>query len=195
MDGSVTGASEKSNYYFSAGYFNQDGITHHSGLQRMTLRSNVDSKIAPWLKVGVNLGLSHEKYKTTFSTTNGWYNPVNFAKWADPSYSPYTYTYDEHGNIKWGEPWIWSDEMGKYNAAYIMEMQPQAQKMTRIMGNTFIQLTPVKGLTIRAQQSADAFDWRNNYKYYPGDLNGNSGTVRESFQSFLFFHIHQYGRV
>ncbi len=187
LDGSVTGASEKSNYYFSAGYFNQDGITHHSGLQRMTLRSNVDSKIAPWLKVGVNLGLSHEKYKTTFSTTNGWYNPVNFAKWADPSYSPYTYTYDEHGNIKWGEPWIWSDEMGKYNAAYIMEMQPQAQKMTRIMGNTFIQLTPVKGLTIRAQQSADAFDWRNNYKYYPGDLNGNSGTVRESFQRFYSF--------
>ena len=109
---------------------------------------------------------------------------MNFAKWADPSYSPYTYTYDDHGNIKWGEPWIWSDEMGKYNAAYIMEMQPQAQKMTRIMGNTFIQLTPVKGLTIRAQQSADAFDWRNNYKYYPGDLNGNSGTVRESFQRF-----------
>lgn len=188
LDGSVTGASEKSNYYFSAGYFNQDGITHHSGLQRMTLRSNVDSKIAPWLKVGVNLGLSHEKYKTTFSTTNGWYNPVNFAKWADPSYSPYTYTYDEHGNIQWGEPWVFSDELGLYNAAYIMEMQPQVQKMTRIMGNTFIQLTPVKGLTIRAQQSADAFDWRNSLKIYPDQqFNQNSGGVREAFERFYSF--------
>ncbi len=187
IDGSVTGASEKSNYYFSAGYFNQDGITHHSGMQRMTLRSNVDTKIASWLKVGVNLGLSHEKYKTTFSTTNGWYNPVNYAKWQDPSYSPYTYTYDEHGNIKWGDRWIFSDELGMYNAAYIMELQPQTNKTTRIMGNTFIQLTPVKGLTIRAQQSADAFDWRNSYKYYPAENNGYSGQVWEAFERFYSF--------
>ncbi|MDE5638354.1 MAG: TonB-dependent receptor [Odoribacter sp.] len=188
IDGSVTGASEKSNYYFSAGYFNQDGITHHSGLQRMTLRSNVDSKIAPWLKVGVNLGLSHEKYKTTFSTGSNWYNPVNFAKWADPSYSPYTYTYDEHGNIQWGERWLWSDEMGKWNAAYVMEMQPTIKKTTRIMGNTFLQLTPIKGLTIRAQQSADAFDWRSSYKQYPDkQFNGNSGDVQEAFQRFYSF--------
>ena len=191
LDGSVTGASEKSNYYFSAGYFSQDGIVHHSDYKRMTLRSNVDTKIADWLKVGVNLGLSHEKYRTTFSTTNGWYNPVNFARWADPSYSPYTYTIDENGKIHWGKPWTINNEMGGLiNCSRVMEMQPQVQKTTRIMGNTFIQLTPLKGLTVRAQQSADAYDYRSTLKAYPdplNEMNKNVGNVREAFQRFYSF--------
>ena len=191
LDGSVTGASEKSNYYFSAGYFSQDGIVHHSDYKRMTLRSNVDTKIADWLKVGVNLGLSHEKYRTTFSTTNGWYNPVNFARWADPSYSPYTYTIDDNGKIHWGKPWTINNEMGGLiNCSRVMEMQPQVQKTTRIMGNTFIQLTPLKGLTVRAQQSADAYDYRSTLKAYPdplNEMNKNVGNVREAFQRFYSF--------
>ena len=191
LDGSVTGASEKSNYYFSAGYFSQDGIVHHSDYKRMTLRSNVDTKIADWLKVGVNLGLSHEKYRTTFSTTNGWYNPVNFARWADPSYSPYTYTIDDNGKIHWGKPWTINNEMGGLiNCSRVMEMQPQVQKTTRIMGNTFIQLTPLKGLTVRAQQSADAYDYRSTLKAYPdplNEMNKNVGNVRETFQRFYSF--------
>ena len=191
LDGSVTGASEKSNYYFSAGYFSQDGIVHHSDYKRMTLRSNVDTKIADWLKVGVNLGLSHEKYRTTFSTTNGWYNPVNFARWADPSYSPYTYTIDNNGKIHWGKPWTINNEMGGLiNCSRVMEMQPQVQKTTRIMGNTFIQLTPLKGLTVRAQQSADAYDYRSTLKAYPdplNEMNKNVGNVREAFQRFYSF--------
>ena len=191
LDGSVTGASEKSNYYFSAGYFSQDGIVHHSDYKRMTLRSNVDTKIADWLKVGVNLGLSHEKFRTTFSTTNGWYNPVNFARWADPSYSPYTYTIDDNGKIHWGKPWTINNEMGGLiNCSRVMEMQPQVQKTTRIMGNTFIQLTPIKGLTVRAQQSADAYDYRSTLKAYPdplNEMNKNVGSVREAFQRFYSF--------
>ena len=191
LDGSVTGASEKSNYYFSAGYFSQDGIVHHSDYKRMTLRSNVDTKIADWLKVGVNLGLSHEKYRTTFSTRNGWYNPVNFARWADPSYSPYTYTIDDNGKIHWGKPWTINNEMGGLiNCSRVMEMQPQVQKTTRIMGNTFIQLTPLKGLTVRAQQSADAYDYRSTLKAYPdplNEMNKNVGNVREAFQRFYSF--------
>ena len=191
LDGSVTGASEKSNYYFSAGYFSQDGIVHHSDYKRMTLRSNIDTKITDWLKVGVNLGLSHEKYRTTFSTSNGWYNPVNFAKWADPSYSPYTYTIDDNGKIHWGKPWTMNNEMGGLiNCSRVMEMQPRVKKTTRIMGNTFIQLTPIKGLTIRAQQSADAFDYRMTYKAYPdplNEMNQNTGNVQEAFQRFYSF--------
>ena len=56
------------------------------------------------------------------------------------------------------------------------------------MGNTFLQLTPIKGLTIRAQQSADAFDWRSSYKQYPDkQFNENSGDVQEAFQRFYSF--------
>lgn len=190
VDGSVTGASDKSNYYFSAGYFDQDGITYSSSYKRMTLRSNIDTKVTAWMKIGVNVGLSHEKYITAFSTANNWYNPVNFARWADPSYSPYAYTIDDAGNIQWGESLPYYKEMGLQNPKRVMEMQPSTKKTTHIVGNTFIQLTPLKGMTLRAQQSADAFDYRSSSKGYPdplGYLNENYGRATESFQRYYSF--------
>lgn len=68
---SISGASEKINYYFSAGYYNQEGIVggnyDHSNYERLSFRSNTqykvfdESKTRNWLKnltVGVNLSYS-----------------------------------------------------------------------------------------------------------------------------------------
>lgn len=68
---SISGASEKINYYFSAGYYNQEGIVggnyDHSNYERLSFRSNTqykvfdESKTRNWLRsltVGVNLSYS-----------------------------------------------------------------------------------------------------------------------------------------
>ncbi|MCR8917827.1 TonB-dependent receptor [Bacteroides sp. ET225] len=68
---SISGASEKINYYFSAGYYNQKGIVggnyDHSNYERLSFRSNTqykvfdESKTRNWLRsltVGVNLSYS-----------------------------------------------------------------------------------------------------------------------------------------
>ena len=68
---SVSGASEKINYYFSMGYYNQEGIVggnyDHSNYERLSFRSNTQyklfdqSKQRNWLRsmtIGVNMSYS-----------------------------------------------------------------------------------------------------------------------------------------
>jgi len=57
---SVSGGSEKVNYYASGTYFTQDGILVNSGYERVSFLSNLDAQITDKFKVGLNLtgGLS-----------------------------------------------------------------------------------------------------------------------------------------
>jgi TonB-linked SusC/RagA family outer membrane protein len=53
--------SEKSRSYTSIGYFEQEGITLRSGLQRFTFRSNFDSKPTEKFHYGYNLTFNYSK--------------------------------------------------------------------------------------------------------------------------------------
>ena len=55
---SVSGGSDATNYFVSAGYLNQDGIVQESGFQRYSLRSNIDFTISKIFKTGINFALS-----------------------------------------------------------------------------------------------------------------------------------------
>lgn len=52
---SVSGGSEKINFYASGTYFKQDGILVNSGYERASFLSNIDAKVSDKLKVGANL--------------------------------------------------------------------------------------------------------------------------------------------
>ncbi|RIH62924.1 SusC/RagA family TonB-linked outer membrane protein [Mariniphaga sediminis] len=51
----VSGGSESTNYFFSAGYFNQEGIIINSNFERFSLRAKIDTKITDRLTAGINL--------------------------------------------------------------------------------------------------------------------------------------------
>ncbi|RZK31221.1 MAG: TonB-dependent receptor, partial [Hymenobacter sp.] len=63
----VSGGSEKSTFYLSGEYFNQDGISPGSGFSRASLRVNLDNQTRKWLKIGTNLSVNQttEKVNTT----------------------------------------------------------------------------------------------------------------------------------
>ncbi|MDR0982175.1 MAG: TonB-dependent receptor [Culturomica sp.] len=194
VNASATGKEGRTSYFISAGYLNQDGITHHSSMDRMNLRTNLVTELSKYVKVGVNIGLSHQRYRTTFSTSNGWYNPANYARWADPSYSPYTYTI-EGDKLVYGEPWVFSEEMGLYNAKSVMEGQPAVRKTSRIIGGSFIEITPIEGLTIKSSQAMDAFDYLYDRKVYPSGILGPTGTrskLPQRYYSFTFTNTAEY---
>ncbi|MDD4189885.1 MAG: TonB-dependent receptor [Mangrovibacterium sp.] len=60
-DLSVTGGSEKSNYYVSAGYLDQKGMVIGTGYKKYTLNFNSDHKISNWIKFGNSLNLYSAK--------------------------------------------------------------------------------------------------------------------------------------
>ncbi len=60
------GSSEKSSYFASVGYFNDEGYSINSDYKRYTVRLNINSDVKPWLKIGSNIG-----YVYSESTNNG----------------------------------------------------------------------------------------------------------------------------
>lgn len=58
----LSGKSERSNYFLSASYTNEEGIILNDNFKRLTLHSNVESKITDWLTIGLNSTYSVRDY-------------------------------------------------------------------------------------------------------------------------------------
>ena len=56
---SANGATERSTFYLSANYLNNEGITTGSDYKRFTGRLKADYQLKSWLKVGANASYSH----------------------------------------------------------------------------------------------------------------------------------------
>ena len=63
---SVSGSTDKINYFASAGYLDDSGIIENSNFQRFTSRVNVDYQAKKWLKIGTSMSYAHanQKYPT-----------------------------------------------------------------------------------------------------------------------------------
>ncbi len=63
----INGGDVRTQYLFSLGYFDQEGIALGSKFQRYSARLNLDNKTTNWLKIGTSLQLAHivENVNTT----------------------------------------------------------------------------------------------------------------------------------
>ncbi len=101
---SGSGASDKSNYYFSMGYLNDQGQTINSGFERWTGRANVSVTPRKWLKTGFNVSASLQE-RDYRSDGTAYANPIYQASIMAPIYPIYLhdsatgdFVLDENGN-------------------------------------------------------------------------------------------------
>lgn len=166
-DASIRGASEKTDYYLSFGYYSEEGTAKAtSGTDRFTFRTNVNTQITDWLKFGANVSLTYAKYSTILT---GWVtqSPILEAVTELPYRSPYKIIYNPDGTISWGEayevyPWNNMVDLIQY-----YKKNTNDRDSFDLMGQTYFLLTPVKGLTIRAAQAIDGYDYLNEAINYP----------------------------
>lgn len=167
LEGAVQGGGEKNNYYLSLGHMDQDGLIAKSGFRRESLRASFDAKVKDWLKVGFQANLGIEKYET--NTTAGYAGkfyingPIVLSYMMLPYDSPRYYTFDEDGNIQFGEKanWYKYTNGGIADANFLNSLQSGSRSSVSLNAMIYEQINPVKGLTIRAQQAVDGFDYRN----------------------------------
>ncbi|MBX2876563.1 MAG: TonB-dependent receptor [Saprospiraceae bacterium] len=62
IDLSVSGRTDKTSYYLSGTYTDQEGLEVNDQFQRATLRANFDTEITDWLKVGLNTAYTFRDY-------------------------------------------------------------------------------------------------------------------------------------
>lgn len=58
---SVSGSSEKTSYFVSGAYYDQEGIAMGSGFSRYSIRANVEQRAASWLTIGTNTMLNYQE--------------------------------------------------------------------------------------------------------------------------------------
>ena len=170
VDARIQGGTEKTRYYLSLADYYQDGLIDRSDITRQTLRFNLDSKLKNWLQVGISANVGFEKYATnnaadSESSNNGIYsnNPFYMVYNLLPYDSPYYYSFNENGDIVFGDRAKYYHYSQKTDPNYFNRKAFNGKRTNlTAMVTLYEQIMPVKGLTIRAQQNVNAFDYRNS---------------------------------
>ena len=85
----VSGASDKTNYYISGGYFDQDGIAPGSGFKRYSFRANYEQTMASWLRMGTSTMLNYQNIEQADSGAYTLVTPISAARFMMPYWNPY----------------------------------------------------------------------------------------------------------
>ena len=106
---SINGGTNRSSFYASMGYLDEDGIIEYSGYQRLSARVRADYQVKNWLKVGANVGFvnSAQKSNPNMGTDLGSTNLMYYTTFIAPIYPVYVRVLDNAGN-----PVIRTDDFG-----------------------------------------------------------------------------------
>ncbi len=102
----VSGGTQKTNYMFSLGYLNEDGLVKSTNFERFSGRANVDSKISEWFRAGLNINFAANKTNSTTlgsgATSSSAYSNVFYSAMLMAPIYP-IYEKDDAGNTKYDE--------------------------------------------------------------------------------------------
>ncbi|MDE6654636.1 MAG: TonB-dependent receptor plug domain-containing protein, partial [Muribaculaceae bacterium] len=164
LEAAVTGGSETTNYYLSLNHMDMDGIIEQSKMRREAMRVNLSTRATNWLRIGFQGNFGYTKYQQNnesnaiYSSSNGQIytaNPMVFSRRAMPMDSPYYYTIGENGEIIWGEKAEYLHFTGMPTPHYFNQQRSVWRNRVTVNAQLFEELTPIEGLTLRAQQAVD----------------------------------------
>ncbi len=193
---SVSGGNDRSTYYMSLGYFDQDGIvaTDISNYKRLNLRLNSAHKVNDWLRVGNNFGYSHIKSKGSLNTNSEYGGPLASAINLDPitplivtdpavanstPYSDFPVVRDENGNPYGISPYV-AQEMTN-PLAYIATHLGNYGWSDNFVGNLYAELEPIKGLKFKSDIGTKLAFWGNESFTPIAYLNSATSYLKTSF--------------
>lgn len=162
LNASVSGGSEKTKYYFSLGYLDDQGAYICSGFKRYNLRSNITTDLRKWLQVGLNVAASHsiQNYPKQDDTAIG--NIVLAAR-SIPSFYPVyernlttgEYILDENGNRVYDYGTYRKSSYNGYNFAESMQYDKNEYKRDAASIRGYLQVTPFEGLSYKMSLNID----------------------------------------
>lgn len=95
---SVSGGSERANYYASFGYYDEQGIVRGVENNRFNVTLKGLFKVNKMLTIGASIFANQRKQKSYLTDTGGFTNPVYYSREANPYFEPFapdgSYNYD-----------------------------------------------------------------------------------------------------
>ena len=181
-DLTVSHATDKLNYYVSGGYYDQEGIAQGSTFSRYNMRTNVDVKVAPWLKIGTNTMLAYEEAQQADDGEYALYTPISACRFMLPYWNPYK----EDGSLASSKDGSWKGT--SYNPLEWMENNPLDNKKYKALSVLYAEITPIRNLTIRSQFGVDYSHSTADMKSYPSFV-GNNGVGAAGRSSYATVNL------
>lgn len=179
---SIRGGGENGNYFISSGLLDQNGIVEYTGFRRYSVRSNSNFKVAKWLEMGQNLGIS-------YANQNGLRGgEVNGAITSAMNAHPILPVYDIRGNFAGTKSPGTGN--GHNPVAQLIRGQNNYSRDTRILGNIFAQVNFTKDLSFKSNFGADLSNNKaKNYTLRNPEFtqsNMNNGILESHLSGFQF---------
>ena len=153
----VRGGSNKTNYSFSFNGMNQEGLLLNDRMERYGARLSIDSEINKYITVGAVLDYTYSSRKSGSNDpalgydNDGWMTRPDLA------------VRDADGNFlrvdKFG---LYTDTYNDANAVAKLQRKTKYEN-DQFSGNAYIDIKPVKGLTLHADANISRFIFSNSY--------------------------------
>lgn len=154
---SVSGGSDRTKYFLSGNYFNNQGIVKNTDFRRFGFRANVDQTLND--KLSVNIGLNYINSAANEKPDgNSFYSPMNSVTIIGNFHD--IFARDANGNIKA------IGERGRVNPVSVIESFKQRNETNRIIANLGAKLRLFKGFTIDYTLGVDNYA-QNGTTYMP----------------------------
>lgn len=177
---SVNRATDRLNYYVSGGFYDQDGIAQSSTFRRYNMRANAEVKASNWLKIGTNTMMAYEEIAQAEEGDMALYTPISGSRFMLPYWNPY----NADGSLASENDGTWKGT--GQNPIEWMANNPVEHKKYKLLSTVFVDIIPVKNLTVRAQFGADYSHSTSFMKSYPSYIiNNNSGRAGRSSSDIL----------
>ena len=182
---SVTGGSEKSNYYISAGYLDQKGRIIETGYKKYNLTFNTDHKVNNWIKFGNSLNIYSNKREATQDYGGVVTEPYNMAL----RKAPITRAYEEDGD--YGHIYDTSLEHMHQNPIWMAKQTVNESSGKGLQGSLYLTIEPLKGLEFTARGSMDYNNYYFSY-FKPGlsPIYGWEGSAINSIEKYHSETVH-----
>jgi TonB-linked SusC/RagA family outer membrane protein len=169
---SFSGKSEKSNYFVSASFADEKGIQLNDQFSRFTIHSNVESKVASWLTIGLNASYSYRDY-SGLPADLGW-NQTG-ARSASPL-----------ANNKIGLPkydmYLTGEAYMPFPLNNLYVNNSDIRNNLFLVGNAKFTIPWVKGLTYELNYS-NTYSNRNNNTFYPVTTPSGAGNKGQAIKN------------
>lgn len=172
---SLSGGNESTKYLLSGNFYDHQGVIKNSGLKRYTFRTNIDQKIASFIKLGLSLTGSRILNDNS-QLGNGPFENSGIIR-AAIQQGPHILAVDEEGNYPV------NPQLATQPNPYSLLTISDKGRIDRMLVNTFLELTPLKDLTVLVKAGMDR-GVSNRWTYLPkttfaGALENGRASINE----------------
>lgn len=182
---------EKSDYYFSLGYLNEEGFLKNAGFDRLTSRLQLNVLPRQWLKFGLSLSGNYQNQDITDGTQNSYVNAFNVSRYFAPIYPVHLhdlatgeYIPDEKGEKQYDNGVNGRKQYVGRNIVWENELNRNRQTKTTLMGGAFADLKLPLGFTFTLKGDLYLADQERKVYYNAeiGDGMGAGKTYRYQYR-------------